>query len=198
MLLSVLPAKDREEFLRLKSQICSQRYVRGQRVSSFEVEIGRLIAYCDRSIEGKWPRYFACGICRLPTCFAVNIQRLKGLLGKSKSSLNGVFQKMGFERVTATKDEVAALRTQLKRLNLGGELRQWTFKRMSLAQTAAQMELPDLSLAHEDPAGILDPSELPAPRTMGFEPLVDRLRPDEPHPLSERYFRDCDLWNRDF
>jgi hypothetical protein len=75
-------------------------------------------------------RFLACGICWAEDFIATNTLHLHFLLGKSKSSINGAFAKMGFDNGPGTDADCVRIAELMPQLRVRTqEIRQWTVRR---------------------------------------------------------------------
>jgi hypothetical protein len=96
-----------------------------------------------RNDGDDWKRGLVCGICWLNSGIAVNTRQLRLLLSKCKSSINSMFQSIGFSSIPTTNDYEAALTAYFPLIKDNfAELRRWTIRTPKLpddpAQAAAQ------------------------------------------------------------
>jgi hypothetical protein len=69
---------------------------KGERLDSFADCLQRLRHYIESDPDDSWKRSLVCGIFFLSRALALNIQQLRILLGKCKSSINGSLQQLGY------------------------------------------------------------------------------------------------------
>jgi hypothetical protein len=82
-----------------------------------------------RNDNENWKRALVCGICWLPDAIAINTRQLRLLLSKCKSSINSMFQSLGFTAVPTTTDYGSALAAAFPLIKDNfAELRQWTIR----------------------------------------------------------------------
>ena len=79
--------------------------------------------------SNDWKRYLVCGICWINDDVAINTRQLRILLGKSKSTINGAFAKMGYETMPFRNNEELLEKIPFLRGNFN-EKRQWTVRRL--------------------------------------------------------------------
>jgi hypothetical protein len=123
-----LPQEDYSEYLRLRTRFREQsKYSRLGRVVCFSQELLAVLEFIERSPIGREDRSIVVGLAFAGPCICVNTQHLKTLLGRSKSSLNGSFQQIGYGSMKAHAGEwLAAVLPSLA--NKSGLLRQWTIR----------------------------------------------------------------------
>jgi hypothetical protein len=70
-----------------------------------------------------------CGICWIPDGIAINTRQLRLLVGKCKSSINAMFQNIGYATIPTTRDYGTTLVELLPVLKDNfSELRKWTVR----------------------------------------------------------------------
>jgi hypothetical protein len=90
-----------------------------------------------RNDTDDWKRALVCGICWLNGDIAINTRQLRLLLSKCKSSINSMFQTLGYVSVPTTSDFGTALAAAFPVIKDNfGELRQWTIR--SVKPSAAE------------------------------------------------------------
>lgn len=128
-----LSGPDQAHYNELRARVGSSesRYNRNRRVEAFQRSLRDIRAYCIRGDSGDSLRCFVCGICWISQDeLAVNVRHLGVVLNKSKSTINGVFRQMRYERVPLTLDNVQSFRSQLPLLsNAFHELKFWSIRR---------------------------------------------------------------------
>jgi hypothetical protein len=81
--------------------------------------------------EDRWKRCLVCGIFRFPGGIAVNIQQLRSLIMKCKSSINCSLKRLGYTRIVCRADGCDPLFETIPFLKTHGtELRKWTIRYM--------------------------------------------------------------------
>jgi hypothetical protein len=127
----LLSAEDQSAYLELRAELSSpdNRYNRNKRIDTFIEMLEQIKKFCKRGDNDDWKRYLVCGICWINEDIAINTRQLRILLGKSKSTINGVFSKMNYETLpvknheTGLQDRIPFLRGNFS------ESRQWTVRR---------------------------------------------------------------------
>jgi hypothetical protein len=110
----------------------SSRYARFRRFQTFEESRDAIRSFRVRSDDSDWNRSLVCGLCWRddPLSLFINIRQLKILLGKSKSSINGAFAKLGDEKMPVTFAQDGPLLRILPYLADHIDIaRQWTVRR---------------------------------------------------------------------
>jgi hypothetical protein len=106
-----------------------QRYTRHHRMDQFRGMLVEIHEFCEG--VDSWRRCLACGICWGSNFIATNTQQLTFLLGKSKSSINGVLAQLGLALSAGNKSDTDELFARIPFLSgRAQELRQWTIRRM--------------------------------------------------------------------
>jgi hypothetical protein len=119
-----------------------RRYNRNRRIATFQEMITIIRSYCESGESwDAWKRYLVCGICWGTHEIAINTRQLRLLLAKSKSSINGVFAKMGYESVALNTKESPDVLTKIPFLQANAhESRQWTVRRKEDEAEAARSD----------------------------------------------------------
>ena len=82
-----------------------------------------------RNDPDDWKRALVTGIVWLPNAIAINTRQLRLLLSKCKSSINALFQNMGYVTIPTTTDYSSSLIQYFPVLKDNfGELRKWTIR----------------------------------------------------------------------
>jgi hypothetical protein len=111
----------------LSSSVCKHRRNHSNEISQ-EI-IGSLHAFVMRNDADDWRRGLVCGICWLNGGIAINTRQLRILLSRCKSSINAMFQNIGYVAVPTTNDYATALSGFFPTIKDNfGELRQWTIR----------------------------------------------------------------------
>jgi hypothetical protein len=133
--LSLLSFKDQAQFCELRRQFAGRdsRYHRNQRMEIFDACFAVMRSFCIRNDETDWVRCLVCGVIWLdPDEIAVNVQQLRYVLGKCKSSINGAFKRMDYDGVPLEPDQVKRITTRIPYLKVHPlELRKWSIRRFA-------------------------------------------------------------------
>lgn len=102
---------------------------KGERLESFLMKMKQIRCYIERGDQNDWKRSIVCGIVFLSNSIAINIQQLKLLFGKCKSSINGSLQQLGYSALPPGKDLSPEFlyRIPFFRKN-SSELKKWTIR----------------------------------------------------------------------
>jgi hypothetical protein len=140
--------------LQLRMSGHDHRYNRNRRVATFCEMLDDIRQFCEGPDSAR--RYLACGICWADGFIATNTLHLRVILGKSKSSINGAFAKMGLGNSPGTDEECAQIAELIPSLRLRTqEIRQWTVRRdpsISSNCPTQSMEPPVASVTPSDSA----------------------------------------------
>lgn len=118
--------------MRQRFSSCDNKYNRNRRLETFQENLDEIKKFCLRGNEDDRKRLIACGVCWIKDGIATNIRQLKYLLGKSKSTINGSLQKMGYDTIPPKGLDAIPLIEALPYLeNNFNELRQWTIRRLN-------------------------------------------------------------------
>lgn len=142
---------DRGAYLKLRSRFYDEisKSKRGERIDIFIDRLNLVRAYLDRDESDKWKRCIVCGICFLESALAINIQQLRMLLGKCKSSINGSLQQLGYTAKPST-NEIDLELQQIVPIfkDDHAEFKKWTIRFGILPERIAA-EMPYLKHAEE-------------------------------------------------
>jgi hypothetical protein len=134
-----LSPQDAVLFDRLKSSVsCTGwKYNRNRKVHTFLGILSAVISFCTHRQEDMAKRFLVCGIFPLARGLATQTQSLGRLLGRSKSSINGVFADMGYPSSPITESESRTLQElgQCPR-----DVRKWTLRRNKVPEEIAAPE----------------------------------------------------------
>jgi hypothetical protein len=132
--LSVLSSDDRADYLALQAQFLADpgKTKNGERVESFTDRLEKIRHYVEFRIEDSWKRSLVCGVFFLQNGLALNIQRLRFLLGRCKSAINGSLQVLGYEvePVSPNCGNQDFLMRIPSFIRTGHELKKWTIRRI--------------------------------------------------------------------
>ena len=108
----------------------TKKSAKGERLDVFAVNIKRIKQYIDNGVkEDKWKRNIVCGIVFLQNSLAINIQQLRTLLGKCKSSINGSLQQLGYAALPqGMQNDKELLETIPFLASERGEAKKWTIR----------------------------------------------------------------------
>lgn len=105
------------------------RSQKGERLDIFKIQLKRIRSYIQRGDEDDWKRSLVCGIFFINGALAINIQQLRFLLGKCKSSINGSFQRLGYIAELQTQDVETTLSAQVPACYRSlCEFKKWTIR----------------------------------------------------------------------
>lgn len=84
--------------LQMQFQQETSKSPKGKRLDSFTEKLNKIRDFIEKGDGDDWKRSIVCGIFfgELPNFLAIQIQQLKMLVGKCKSSINGSFQQLGY------------------------------------------------------------------------------------------------------
>jgi hypothetical protein len=91
--------------------------------------ITSLRGFIIRNDRDDWKRSIVCGICWLRDGIAINTRQLSLLVGKCKSSVNAMFQNLGYTTIPSARDYAPSLVEFFPILKDNfAELRKWTIR----------------------------------------------------------------------
>ncbi|OHS94733.1 hypothetical protein TRFO_10867 [Tritrichomonas foetus] len=94
----LLSSPDAEEYFRIRGAFSMEngKSKKGERKESFVNSLKVIRSFVEKGDANDWKRGVVCGIVFLEKTIAINIQQLRLLLGKCKSSINGSLQQLGY------------------------------------------------------------------------------------------------------
>ena len=129
---SKLSESDKFRYQELRRRLSSSenRYNRNKRLETFHEIIKQIEVFCIRNDEDDQIRCLVCGICWIKDGICVNTRQLRMLLNKSKSTINGSLQKIGYETVPAKGNDILQLIEAMPCLKTNfTEQRQWSIRK---------------------------------------------------------------------
>jgi hypothetical protein len=135
---NLLSEDDRLEYMRL-----SQRFFADQKLSAlvragrerrgvvFMKEILAVLQYIERSSENTELRSIVTGLCIHGPFVCINTRALKGILCRCKSSINGLFQELGYGQWRARYDREFVMLAMPSLRKDPSVLRQWTIRQVA-------------------------------------------------------------------
>lgn len=127
----LLTEEDQHEYLILRSQfheaIAKSR--RGERIDVFVQRLKTIRSFISKDPATLWKRAIVCGVMFLNSALAINIQQLRILMGKCKSSINGSLQQLGYVSKPSTHEidqEMTRMIPLLK--DDHSEMKKWTIR----------------------------------------------------------------------
>lgn len=132
-----LNEQDKEDYLKMRTALSSPACKHRRHHSS---ELNREIVntiknYVIRNDGDDWRRALVSGIVWLPNAIAINTRQLRLLLSKCKSSINALFQHMGYVTIPTTNDYSSSLVSVFPLLKDNfNELRKWTIRLVASTQ----------------------------------------------------------------
>jgi hypothetical protein len=106
---------------------CKNR--RNKALSTFQDLVDCVHHFVIGTNDDQWKRALVCGICWFGNSIAVNRHQFSILTSKSKSSINGLFQSLGYGTIPYGCDAAAPLLAYFPFLhNNFAELRRWTVR----------------------------------------------------------------------
>jgi hypothetical protein len=107
----------------------SNRDRRNKRVDDFKEILEAIELFENVDDDDRWKRCLVCGIFTFPGGIAVNIQQLKALIVRCKSSINGSLKRLGYTKVASKMEGCEPLFETIPFLRThGSELRKWTLR----------------------------------------------------------------------
>lgn len=120
---------DRDSYVRMRIALSSPA-CKHRRHHSVEINgeiLNSVRNFVVRGDGDDWKRALVCGICWMPEAVAVNTRQLRLLLSKCKSSINTLFQNLGYSTIPASSEFTGSLVRVFPLLKDNfAELRKWT------------------------------------------------------------------------
>lgn len=179
-----LTKTDCEDYVNLRTSFQDRikNKKKGESLDSFANNLIKIEKFIDRTSEDREKRAKVCGIVFSENEIAINIQQLRILLGKCKSSINGSLQQLGYtllpQNVAADKELLDKMPFYLKDK---GESKKWTIRCrkkevMPLDNDSLVISLPPSTTAFEpdDQTGSIYPYPVKF-RNKFYDPLTADL-----------------------
>jgi hypothetical protein len=177
----LLSDADKAGYIGLKTIVSSNgtRYNRNQRIVTFAKNMDDIRYYCEVTPDQSSLRCLACGVCWLGSdVIAVNTHQLRLLIGKSKSSINGVLAKMGYTTPIQKDADDATIMDRLPLLTTSHhQMRRWTIRRKAHPPPAP---------ASMDRYAILEPWEHRSSEWGNDDSEIWEWPENSEHPMNER------------
>lgn len=125
----VLSEVDKERFNRMRSALASPacKHRRHHTAQINNDILSAIKSFVVRNDQDDWRRALVCGIYWMPDGIAINTRQLRILLSKCKSSINALFQNLGYTTTPASSEFASALVRIFPMLKDNfPELRKWT------------------------------------------------------------------------
>jgi hypothetical protein len=200
----LLSLEDQASYAALQQELSApgRKSRRHHSLENFSELLNTIKRFVIHNDGNDWKRGLVCGICWLDATVAVNTRQLRLLVSKSKSSINGSFQLLGFNFVLSGGDCAATIVRYFPILKDNfTELRQWTLRytvqpsqfASPAPEAAAVSESAGVGFDLESAAEWLRNSIEPFRETDGFKLAVF----DDPASFcpsfGERKWDECDL-----
>jgi hypothetical protein len=171
----LLSPADQEGYQKLRALVSSEscRHNRHHRLDTFSEVLSSIRSFCEKGDADDGLRSLVCGVCHLSDSIAVNVRRLRLLVEKCKSSINGSFQRMGclpFLGKTASLDILAERMPQIRGNH--AELREWSFRKI-------EVMTPQPYIHHCKPVPLIIP-DTPAPYVLQYGASTEQRSEDWP------------------
>jgi hypothetical protein len=129
-----LSPSDQQSYISLRNELSTPKFSnqRGRSTAQFGVMLDLIKAFVVRGDEDDLSRSLVCGLLWMSNGLAVNIQQMKLLTSKCKSSINGSFGHLGYLPVQSGADTAGELIQAFPFMkDQFSELRQWTIRKPS-------------------------------------------------------------------
>jgi hypothetical protein len=127
----LLSDSDKASYSSLRNALSSSALKhRRYRASQISLSVVAMIRTFVAQQDGDdWKRALVCGICWLDGAVAINTHQLRLLIGKSKSSVNAMFQSLGYASLPTTADIGVKLAMAIPLIkDRFTEMRKWTVR----------------------------------------------------------------------
>lgn len=102
---------------------------KGERLDLFVSRVRKIHSFVERGDGNEWKRSLVCGIFFMQNALAINIQQLRLLMNKCKSSINGALLQLGYsvqpQISTVSSDLASAVPPNYRDVY---ELKKWTIR----------------------------------------------------------------------
>jgi hypothetical protein len=176
--LLILSPDDVREYLSLRAGFHDEfgKSKKGERLDTFMDQLKRIRKFVERADDSdNWKRSVVCGIFFLADGFAINIQQLRLLLGRCKSSINGSLQRLHCAVEMPGQSVHPELLARIPAsYREGNELKKWTIRRGAVAIMESSFVIPL-------------PAKWTAPVTVAQDPFWTPSWRNLPCPVKCRY-----------
>ena len=135
----ILNENDQQQYITIRNTLSSSA-CKHRRHHSNEINqeiVSTLKAFIFHDEVDRWKRSLVCGICWLDGALAINTRQLRLLLTKCKSSINAMFQNIGYMTVPTNSEYAGSLSTFFPIIKDNFvELRKWTIRLMQNANAS--------------------------------------------------------------
>ncbi|KAH0792619.1 potassium/sodium hyperpolarization-activated cyclic nucleotide-gated channel 1 [Histomonas meleagridis] len=136
----ILNEADQQQYIAIRNTLSSSA-CKHRRHHSSEINqeiISTLKAFVYHDEADIWKRSLVCGICWIDNALAINTHQLRLLLAKCKSSINAMFQNIGYMTVPTNSEYAGNLSNFFPIIKDNFvELRKWTIRLMQNPNAAA-------------------------------------------------------------
>lgn len=177
---------DRDAYVRMRIALSSPA-CKHRRHHSVEINgeiLNSVRNFVVRGDGDDWKRALVCGICWMPDAVAVNTRQLRLLLSKCKSSINTLFQNLGYSTGQHTSSEFTSSLVRIFPLlkDNFAELRKWTPRILGPAPprpAKEKVDLTQLSQVELIPIEQMAPVEIPMATEEPLPPVTDDKKEDQ-------------------
>lgn len=163
-----LTPTDQEMYKRLRAELSSEshKYKKNLRYLTFSTDLDTIKKFIYRNDGQDWKRALVCGFCSIGTSIAINTRQLRLIIDKSKSSINGALQKLGYSSEVIRGEGSVELISAIPFLKANFvEQRQWTIRRRSaMSPYPLYLYSPGIGYALITPQPQLPPMQVQPPK----------------------------------
>lgn len=152
---TLLDESDQQEYLRLRSEFhCAiEKSQRKDRIDIFIQRLKSIRNFIEnRDPSTIWKRVMVSGVMFLSSSLAINIQQLRILMGRCKSSINGSLQQLGYVSKPSTQEidqEMIQMVSLLK--DDHAQMRKWTIRIGTFPNDYKSQSKSDEEISDPDP-----------------------------------------------
>jgi hypothetical protein len=180
----MLSSEEQGEFAKLYAGFHQKQRIssKDRRSATFHGELEQVLRFVEHGTTFKEHRCIVAGICFAGPYVCINTRLLKNLLGRCKSSINGIFQQLGYSTLRTKSKARLCVVGCMPSLGVQQDfVRQWAVRLASedahycFVSSSSWADFPPITA--DD---LIDDHAAPKPRTMHFAPMP----PLKPHVLA--------------
>ncbi|OHS99603.1 hypothetical protein TRFO_33891 [Tritrichomonas foetus] len=128
----LLSPQDMKSYQELQSEFHKDvgKSRKGERLDTFLDKLNKIKMFIEKGDENDWKRSIVCGVFFLDSALAIQIQQLRMLLGRCKSSINGSLQALGYSAQSNIQSlEQKFLKMIPMQFRDASDLKKWTIRK---------------------------------------------------------------------
>ena len=187
----LLSDEDKAEYLSIKARFHDEiaKSKRGERIDVFVSRLKIIRDFIQKDNVDQWKRTMVCGIMFLNSALGINIQQLRLLLGKCKSSINGSLQQLGYVAKPSTHEIDQEITRKIPFLKDDHfELKKWTIRYGQFPDNGVRIKPKEIAEKHHQqqqqqqqglikPVQNLPPQMIPLQMNMQQQPIFIQQQP---------------------